>query len=204
MKVNKKHWENIYATKGMQEVSWYQKSPQTSLNLISQLQLSKNASIIDIGAGDSFLVDELLKLGYTNISVLDISVNAIKRAKKRLGELAKNVKWIVTDITEFNPTEKYDLWHDRAVFHFLTQEKDINIYKKLVDSTISGYFLLSTFSDEGPDKCSGLEICKYSELDLKNQFEGHFTLIDSFKKDHNTPFETIQNFTFSLFKRING
>ena len=132
MKVNKKHWENIYATKGMQEVSWYQKSPQTSLNLISQLQLSKHASIIDIGAGDSFLVDELLKLGYTNISVLDISVNAIKRAKKRLGELAKNVKWIVTDITEFNPTEKYDLWHDRAVFHFLTQEKDINIYKKEV------------------------------------------------------------------------
>lgn len=204
MKANKKHWENIYATKGMQEVSWYQKSPQTSLNLISQLQLSKHASIIDIGAGDSFLVDELLKLGYTNISVLDISVNAIKRAKKRLGELAKNVKWIVTDITEFNPTEKYDLWHDRAVFHFLTQEKDINIYKKLVDSTISGYFLLATFSDEGPDKCSGLEICKYSELDLKNQFEGDFTLIDSFKKDHNTPFETIQNFSFSLFKRING
>jgi len=204
MKVNKKHWENIYATKGMQEVSWYQKSPQTSLNLISQLQLSKNASIIDIGAGDSFLVDELLKLGYTNISVLDISVNAIERAKKRLGELAENVKWIVTDITEFNPTEKFDLWHDRAVFHFLTQEKDINIYKKLVDSTISGYFLLATFSDEGPDKCSGLEICKYSELDLKNQFEGHFTLIDSFKKDHNTPFETIQNFTFSLFKKLNG
>ena len=204
MKANKKHWENIYATKGMQEVSWYQKSPQTSLNLISQLQLSKHASIIDIGAGDSFLVDELLKLGYTNISVLDISVNAIKRAKKRLGEFAKNVKWIVTDITEFNPTEKYDLWHDRAVFHFLTQEKDINIYKKLVDSTISGYFLLSTFSDEGPDKCSGLEICKYSEMDLKNQFEGDFTLIDSFKKDHNTPFETIQNFTFSLFKKFNG
>ena len=204
MKVNKKHWENIYATKGMQEVSWYQKSPQTSLNLISQLQLSKHASIIDIGAGDSFLVDELLKLGYTNISVLDISVNAIERAKKRLGELAENVKWIVTDITEFNPTEKYDLWHDRAVFHFLTQEKDINIYKKLVDSTISGYFLLATFSDEGPDKCSGLEICKYSELDLKNQFEGHFTLIDSFKKDHNTPFETIQNFTFSLFRKLNG
>jgi hypothetical protein len=145
-----------------------------------------------------------LKLGYTNISVLDISVNAIKRAKKRLGELAKNVKWIVTDITEFNPTEKYDLWHDRAVFHFLTQEKDINIYKKLVDSTISGYFLLATFSDEGASKCSGLEICKYSELDLKNQFEGHFTLIDSFKKDHNTPFETIQNFTFSLFKKLNG
>ena len=113
-------------------------------------------------------------------------------------------KWIVTDITEFNPTEKFDLWHDRAVFHFLTQEKDINIYKKLVDSTISGYFLLATFSDEGPDKCSGLEICKYSELDLKNQFEGHFTLIDSFKKDHNTPFETIQNFTFSLFRKLNG
>ena len=204
MKANKKHWENIYVTKGMKEVSWYQKSPETSLKLISQLQLSKHASIIDIGAGDSFLVDELLKLGYTNISVLDISVNAIERAKKRLGELSENVKWIVTDITEFNPTEKFDLWHDRAVFHFLTQEKDINIYKKLVDSTISGYFLLATFSDEGPDKCSGLEICKYSEFDLKNQFEGHFTLIYSFKKDHNTPFETIQNFTFSLFKRING
>jgi SAM-dependent methyltransferase len=199
--MSKKHWENIYATKGMQEVSWFQEVPQASLDLIASLRLKKDAAIIDVGGGDGFLVDNLLDLGYTNITVLDISENAINRAKERLGELAEKVKWIVSDITEFVPSEKYDVWHDRAVFHFLTQEKDINNYKELVGSAVSGYFLLATFSDEGPNKCSGLEICKYSELDLQKQFKGTFNVVDSFKENHNTPFETIQNFTFSVFRK---
>ena len=199
--MSKKHWENIYATKGMQEVSWFQEVPQASLDLIASLRLKKDAAIIDVGGGDGFLVDNLLDLGYTNITVLDISENAINRAKERLGELAEKVKWIVSDITEFVPSEKYDVWHDRAVFHFLTQEKDINNYKELVGSAVSGYFLLATFSDEGPNKCSGLEICKYSELDLQKQFKGTFNVVDSFKENHNTPFETIQNFTFSVFSK---
>lgn len=199
--MSKKHWDNIYATKGMKEVSWFQELPQTSLDLIASLRLKKDASIIDIGGGDGFLVDHLLKLGYINITVLDISKNAIKRAKERLGKDSNKVKWIVSDITEFEPIDKYDVWHDRAVFHFLTQEKDINNYKELVDSAVSGYFLLATFSDEGPNKCSGLEICKYSELDLQKKFKGTFNVVDSFKENHNTPFETIQNFTFSVFSK---
>jgi len=201
--MSKEHWENIYSTKGMQEVSWFQDIPETSLNLIANLKLNKDASIIDIGGGDGFLVDELLKLGYTNITVLDISSTAINRAKLRLGKSANKVKWVVSDITEFVPTEKYDVWHDRAVFHFLTQEKDTHNYKKLMDSAVSGYFVLATFSDEGPNKCSGLEICKYSELDLQKQFKDSFTVIESFKKNHSTPFNTTQNFTFTVFQKVN-
>ena len=197
--MKKKHWENIYSNKGMKEVSWFQETPETSLGLIAKLNLKKDVSIIDVGGGDGFLVDNLLALGYTNITVLDISGNAINRAKERLGKLAEKVKWIVADITEFVPDHQYAVWHDRAVFHFLTKEKDINSYKELVSSAISDYFILSTFSDEGPNKCSGLEICKYSELDLKKQFEETFNVVDSFKENHSTPFETIQNFTFSVF-----
>jgi len=200
--MRKEHWDNIYSTKGMTEVSWFQEVPETSLKLIKRVAKNKDASIIDVGGGDGFLVDELIQLGYNNITVLDISENAINRAKARLGKLAEKVKWIVADITEFVPEHQYAVWHDRAVFHFLTKEKDINSYKELVSSAISDYFILSTFSDEGPNKCSGLEICKYSELDLKKQFEETFNVVDSFKENHSTPFETTQNFTFSVFQKI--
>jgi len=200
--MKKEHWENIYSTKGMQEVSWFQQVPETSLALIQKVAPAKDAAIIDVGGGDGFLADNLLELGYTNITVLDISENAINRAKARIGKLAEKVKWIVSDITKFVPEQQYAVWHDRAVFHFLTQEKDINSYKQLVISAVSGYFVLATFSDEGPNKCSGLEICKYSELDLKKQFEEAFSVVDSFKENHSTPFETIQNFTFSVFQKI--
>ena len=200
--MKKEHWENIYSTKGMQEVSWFQQVPETSLALIQKVAPAKDAAIIDVGGGDGFLADNLLELGYTNITVLDISENAINRAKARVGKSAEKVKWIVSDITKFVPEQQYAVWHDRAVFHFLTKEKDINSYKELVNSAVSGYFVLATFSDEGPNKCSGLEICKYSELDLKKQFEEAFKVVDSFKENHNTPFETIQNFTFSVFQKI--
>ena len=200
--MKKEHWENIYSTKGMQEVSWFQQVPETSLALVQKVAPAKDAAIIDVGGGDGFLADNLLELGYTNITVLDISENAINRAKARIGKLAEKVKWIVSDITKFVPEQQYAVWHDRAVFHFLTKEKDINSYKELVNSAVSGYFVLATFSDEGPNKCSGLEICKYSELDLKKQFEEAFSVVDSFKENHSTPFETIQNFTFSVFQKI--
>ena len=173
------------------------------MDLIKKLNLKNDAKIIDVGGGDGFFVDELLKLGYTNITVLDVSKNAINRAKERLGEDSNKVKWIVSDITEFVPTEKYDVWHDRAVFHFLTEKKDIAKYKSLVNKSINEYFVLATFSDEGPNKCSGLEICKYSELDLQKQFEEAFNVVNSFKENHNTPFETTQNFTFSVFQKVN-
>ena len=194
--MGKEHWQNIYATKGMQEVSWFQKVPSTSLKLIKEVSKSKDDAIIDIGGGDGFLVDNLLVLGYTDITVLDISNNAINRAKKRLGKLAKKVKWIVADINVFVPNQMYDIWHDRAVFHFLTQHHEKENYRKLVSSVVDGYFILATFSDEGPNFCSGLEICKYSELELGKYFGRDFDVINSFKENHNTPFETTQKFSF--------
>ena len=201
--MGKEHWENIYATKGMQEVSWFQKVPTTSLELINQVAKNKQDAIIDIGGGDGFLVDNLLGLGYTDITVLDISKNAIDRAKKRLGKLAEKVKWIVADINEFIPNKEYVIWHDRAVFHFLTEQQEKENYRELVNSAVSGYFILATFSDQGPNKCSGLEICKYSELDLQAFFSDTFSITSSFNYNHPTPFGTCQNFIFLVFKRMN-
>ena len=201
--MGKEHWENIYATKGMQEVSWFQKVPTTSLELINQVAENKQDAIIDIGGGDGFLVDNLLELGYTDITVLDISKNAIDRAKKRLGKLAEKVKWIVADITEFVPKQEYVIWHDRAVFHFLTQQKDKENYRELVNSAVSGYFILATFSDQGPNKCSGLEICKYDKQDIQAFFSLNFRMISFFKYNHLTPFGTYQNFIFSVFNKMN-
>ncbi len=201
--MGKEHWENIYATKGMNEVSWFQKVPTTSLELINQVALNKKDAIIDIGGGDGFLVDNLLVLGYTDITVLDISKNAIDRAKKRLGKLAEKVKWIVADINEFVPNKEYVIWHDRAVFHFLTEQQDKENYRKLLNTAVSGYFILATFSDQGPNKCSGLEICNYAKQDIQAFFSVSFRMIRSFKYNHLTPYGTYQNFIFSVFKRMN-
>lgn len=200
----KKHWENIYETKQLNEVSWYQPTPQTSLDLISKYANSFESKIIDIGGGDSFLVDHLLKLGYKNISVLDISEAAIERAKKRLGELAKNVTWIVSDISSFSPTEKYDFWHDRAAFHFLTDSLEINHYVEKVQNSINpeGILAIGTFSENGPKKCSGIEITQYSEDSMSKLFSEGFEKMESFTVDHPTPFDTVQNFVFGVFRKI--
>ena len=201
--MGKEHWENIYATKGMQEVSWFQKVPTTSLELINQVAKNKQDAIIDIGGGDGFLVDNLLVLGYTDITVLDISKNAIDRAKKRLGKLSEKVKWILADITEFAPSKEYVIWHDRAVFHFLTEQQDKENYRKLLNTAVSDYFILATFSDHGPNKCSGLEICNYAKEDIQDFFSLNFRMIRSFKYNHPTPFGSYQNFIFSVFNKMN-
>lgn len=199
----KKHWENIYETKSLIDVSWFQPTPKTSLELISKADLSHDAKIIDIGGGDSFLVDHLLELGFTNISVLDISEKAIERAKKRLGENATKVTWIVSDICDFQTSEKYDFWHDRAAFHFLTKDSDIQNYLEKVAQFISekGLLVIGTFSETGPLKCSGIEIKQYSIDDLKQLFSNNFECLNCFKTDHTTPFDTIQSFTFCLFRK---
>ena len=201
--MGKEYWENIYATKAMQEVSWFQKVPTTSLELINQVAKNKQDAIIDIGGGDGFLVDNLLELGYTDITVLDISKNAIDRAIKRLGKLAKKVKWIVADINEFIPNQEYAIWHDRAVFHFLIKQQQKANYRELVNAAVSGYFILATFSDQGPNKCSGLEICKYAKQDIQAFFSLNFRMIRSFKYNHATPFGSCQNFIFSVFNKMN-
>lgn len=200
----KKHWEDIYKTKELKDVSWFQPTPETSLSFFKQLNLPLTAKIIDIGGGDSFLVDHLLNLGYQDISVLDISKTAIERAKQRLGAKAKNIKWILEDITTFITTEKYDFWHDRAAFHFLTGEKDIFTYIKTAHENINpgGVLLIGTFSEQGPKKCSGIEIKQYSENTLLNLFEKYFEKINCKMIDHKTPFNTIQNFVFCSFRKI--
>jgi len=199
----KKHWETIYDTKALNEVSWYQPIPKTSLDFIQSNAVTKDDAIIDIGGGDSFLVDHLLDLGYTNISVLDISEKAIERAKKRLGDKAENVKWIVSDITLFNPTEKYAVWHDRAVFHFLTDASDIEKYQKITALAMAdnGTMLIGTFSESGPKKCSGIEIKQYSANLLEETFKQDFDTLECFFENHTTPFDTVQNFVFCSFKK---
>ena len=198
----KEHWETVYATKTPQEVSWTQEKPRISLDFIESFQLDKSASIIDIGGGDSLLVDFLLDLGYTNICVLDISSYAIERAKVRLGEKASLVTWIVSDINDFEPTEMYDLWHDRAAFHFLTNSKDIERYVKLVSNQAKN-LVVGTFSTNGPFKCSGLEITQYDENELSELLGSHgFEVQTTKREDHMTPFGTTQNFVFASFSNV--
>lgn len=201
----KEHWENIYTSKTLESCSWYQPTPETSLAFIQSLNLDFNANIIDIGAGDSYLVDNLLDLGYKKISVLDISSAAIERAKERLGEKAKLVKWIVSDVLDFEAEEQFDLWHDRAAFHFLTTEEDIEQYKNLLSKNLSGTgtAIIATFSEEGPTKCSGIEIKQYSIESLAKSLSKNFKLLKSEQVDHPTPFGTKQNFIFCAFQLKN-
>ncbi len=200
----KEHWENIYQTKNPNEVSWYQEKPITSLNLIVEKGLDKDAIIIDIGAGDSKLVDNLLNLGFRNISVLDVSSNALEKAKKRLGDKADFVRWIVSDIREFETNDRYDLWHDRAVLHFLTTEEDIDKYLEIVRRFLkpNGYLIVSTFSLNGPKRCSNLDVKQYSEDSMKKLFYD-FEHIKSFEEEHITPWGASQIFIYSVFRKRN-
>ena len=200
----KNHWEHIYQTKELKDVSWFQPIPSDSLDFFKQFKVPTTAKIIDIGGGDSFLVDNLLNLGYQNISVLDISAAAIDRAKKRLGERASTVKWIVADAATFKPVENYDFWHDRAAFHFLTDEQEIINYVETAQQHINptGILIIGTFSEQGPKKCSGIEIKQYSETTMTEQFEKFFEKIACTTINHKTPFDTIQNFIFCSFRKL--
>lgn len=206
METNKKlHWENVFATKHEKEVSWYQKKPVTSVNFFEEFAIPKDAAIIEVGGGDSYLIDNLLSLGYSNLTLLDISENAIKRIKQRLGSKAENVKFIVSDILDFTPVEKYDVWHDRASFHFITDENDIKKYTHLMSSSLNenGYFFAGTFSVNGPVKCSGLDITQYSEEKFDTVFSGYLNKVKCFTEDHTTPFNTVQNFIFCIYQNNN-
>ena len=201
----KNHWGNIYNTKELKDVSWFQVRPETSLDFFKQFNVPFTAKIIDIGGGDSLLVDHLLDLGYQDISVLDISESAIERAKIRLGQKANTVKWIVADAATFVPTEQYDFWHDRAAFHFLTEENEISNYLETAQKSINpkGILVIGTFSEQGPKKCSGIEIKQYSETSMTDRLKIFFEKIKCITVDHITPFDTIQNFVFCSFKKLN-
>tara|TARA_R110002050_G_scaffold68470_3_gene148521 strand:+ start:177 stop:794 length:618 start_codon:yes stop_codon:yes gene_type:complete len=197
----KKHWETVYETKNPNQVSWTQESPKTSLNFIHSFGLQKTARIIDIGGGDSKLVDYLLDEGFENITVLDISAKSLEKAKDRLGEKANKVNWIVSDITEFEPNMTFDVWHDRATFHFLTTTEQISKYIKTARKSVNGFLTIGTFSKNGPEKCSGLEIKQYNEDELTLELKNGFDKIKCVTEDHLTPFDTTQNFLFCSFKR---
>ncbi|MBN9350241.1 MAG: class I SAM-dependent methyltransferase [Chitinophagaceae bacterium] len=197
----KEYWNNIYETKTTDQESWTQVVPKTSLRFIHSFHLPKDAKIIDIGGGDNKLVDFLISEGYENITVLDISFKALQRTKERLGDRAKNVKWIVSDINHFVPDETYDLWHDRACFHFLTDEEQIKRYIETVQKSVNGYLVLGTFSQNGPAKCSGLNVMRYDETTLLNAFQNAFDKIRCITEDHLTPAGKLQNFIFCGFKK---
>lgn len=203
MSNSKEHWEKVFATKKETEVSWFQEYPKTSIAFLELFNLPLHANIIDIGGGDSHFIDALIEKGYQNIFLLDISANAIERAKKRLGDKAKHVTFIVSDITEFKPIVKFDFWHDRAAFHFLTNEENISKYVAIAENAIKkgGYLILGTFSDKGPKKCSGLEIQQYTEASMNARFEVAFNRIKCIRENHITPFNTTQNFLFCSFQK---
>jgi 2-polyprenyl-3-methyl-5-hydroxy-6-metoxy-1,4-benzoquinol methylase len=198
------HWNNVFTSKQVNELSWYQPTPQESIDFIQYLGLPKTASIIDIGGGDSFLVDELLKMGYTNITVLDISQAAIDKVKNRLGQKANAVTWIVSDILDFKTNIQYDCWHDRAAFHFLTSAAQVKAYLLIAQKNVkpAGKMIIGTFSDNGPQKCSGLPVKQYNEKLLSTTLQKWFQKIKCITIDHITPFKTVQNFLFCSFQKL--
>ena len=199
----KEHWENIYTSRTEEEVSWFQLYPKTSIEFVELFNLPLTANIIDIGGGDSHFVDALIEKGFQNIWVLDISAAALERVKRRLGSKALRVHWIVSDVTEFVPPVQFDFWHDRAAFHFLTTNENIYKYVALAEEAIKkdGYLVLGTFSEQGPGKCSGLDIKQYSEASMSARFEIAFERIKCIREDHITPGNIKQSFLFCSFKK---
>ena len=199
----KEHWEKIYAEKKPAEVSWYQQKPETSLELIDAVSASKDVGIIDVGGGASELVDRLLEAGFKHVSVLDISENALKYAKQRLGPLAGKVHWIVSDATALISEEKYDVWHDRAVFHFLTEKPDREKYVSRVRESLNkgGFLILAAFAKDGPDKCSNLSVRQYDSALVKEEFGVGFELTRELTEVHRTPWGKDQKFNYFLLKK---
>jgi SAM-dependent methyltransferase len=200
----KTHWERVYTTKGEREVSWFQENPAPSLELIGLAGLSTDASIIDIGGGASRLVDALTKRKIGKITVLDLSAVALDAARERLGEKGADVKWVVADVTTWEPSQTYDLWHDRAAFHFLTDASDRSAYVGNLKKAVrpGGHVIIGTFASDGPERCSGLPVMRYDAGDLGAILGTGFDLMDSRRHDHTTPWGAVQRFQFSTFRRL--
>ena len=192
------HWDKVYADKAPTAMSWYRQHLETSLSLLERVA-SKEAAIIDVGGGESTLVDDLLSHGHEKVTVLDISQTAINETKQRLGDDSKRVRWLVANITNVElPRSAYDVWHDRAVFHFLTQPSDRAAYVRQAAHAVKpgGHVIVSTFGPEGPTKCSGLDVVRYDAESLHGEFGVHFRLLESIKEMHQTSFGTIQQFLY--------
>lgn len=203
MNTSKKHWEHVFTTKTDNEKSWYEEYPSTSMRLIEELGISKDAAIIDVGGGDSYLVDALIQKGYNHIAALDISEKALLNAQNRLAAQASKIEWIVSDVLQFMPQRQYDCWHDRAVFHFITNDDEITAYLNKMNGAIKdgGNLILATFSENGPQKCSGLPVKRYSQESMVLLLDPFFRKIKCFEESHTTPFNTVQSFTYCGFSK---
>jgi SAM-dependent methyltransferase len=197
------HWENVYATKGEREVSWFQETPAISLELIRAAGAPPRASVVDIGGGASRLPDALLEAGYEDVTVLDVSEAALAASRERLGPRAKSVTWITSDITTWVPMRSFDVWHDRAVLHFLTEATDRTAYVQRLHQALrsGGTAIISTFALDGPEKCSGLPVVRYDSAKLADTLGGSFALVESRRHEHATPWGSAQRFQFSVFRR---
>jgi len=201
---HKAHWESVYSTKRDTAVSWFQREPRVSLELIRSVAPSARARIIDVGGGASVVVDRLLDLPFERIAVLDISQIALSRARSRLGERARRVEWVVADVTEIPDVGTFDVWHDRAVFHFLTDAADRKNYVKLARRTIpaGGHLIIASFADDGPKRCSGLDVCRYNAASISSELGEGFSLVKDARETHTTPWDTPQAFFYGVFRRV--
>ena len=197
------HWENVYETKGEREVSWFQESPAPSLDLIALTGATTSSAIVDIGGGASRLVDALLAEGHQDVTVLDLSAAALAAARERLGRDADRVKWIVADVTAWRPEARYDVWHDRAAFHFLNapEEQAAYIERLRQGLKVGGYAIIGTFALDGPEKCSGLPVTRHSADTIGALLGSEFVLRDTRRHQHKTPWDSVQSFQFSTFLR---
>jgi SAM-dependent methyltransferase len=200
------HWENVYTTKGEKEVSWFQENPAPSLELIALTRLPEDAAIIDIGGGTSRLVDDLRARRFHRLTVLDLSGAALAAAKERLGKSGAEVQWVIADVTKWEPEQTYDLWHDRAAFHFLTDHADQSAYVDRIKRAVKpgGHVIIGTFAPDGPERCSGLPIVRHDAGTLAKILGSDFVLIDTRRHDHATPWGAIQHFQFSTFRRASA
>lgn len=203
--MNKKsHWETVYRTKSDRQISWFREHLDNSLQMLLSTNVGKDAAIIDVGGGSSTLVDDLLKHGFIDLSVLDISAAALEKSKERLGEKAKSIEWIEADITEASLAEnRYDVWHDRAVFHFLTAPEDRRKYVELAMRSlkIGGHIIVASFGEKGPAKCSGLDVVRYTPETMHDEFGDEFKLVKSLNERHETPFGTTQEFIYCYCRK---
>lgn len=204
---SKDHWEKVYTTKATDAVSWFQTHAGLSLDLIKATGVSRDAAIIDVGGGASTLVDDLLANGYTDLTVLDLSASALAAARNRLGAKASNIRWIEADITKADlPANKFDVWHDRAVFHFLTTPEDRAAYVQAVFRSVKpgGHVIVATFAEDGPNQCSGLPVIRYRADELHAEFGESFSLLHHEKEAHHTPSGTVQQFVYCYCRRMSS
>lgn len=198
------HWQGSYTAKGEREVSWFQDSPQPSLDLIAQVASSPAAAIVDLGGGASRLADALLERGFQSITVVDLSEAALATAKARIGDAGERICWITADVTAWEPPQAYDVWHDRATFHFLTEEADRTAYLSRLTKSLKpgGHAVIATFAPDGPERCSGLPVVRYDADSLARTLGPAFVTVSTQRHTHRTPWDAPQQFQFSVFRRV--